>query len=446
MARVPVYRGPFGRDQAERLLWRAGFGPAPGEASQVAKLGLTKAIHRFTRPSKLRLHGPAPTVDGQPLAPYDAWGHDMLWWLDRMLRSNQQGVERMTLIWHDWFATGDVSSQRLGIGQNRLFRRRAFGSFSDLLHDVTVDPAMLLWLSGAENTKRAPNENYARELMELFTLGASDGTYPYTEDDVREQARALTGWTNKWDDDTGPYDFHFDPDLHDEGSKRIFKQRGRFDWRDSCRLVLHHRAHAPHFVEKLWSYFIPVPPPAKTARALEDMYVKGGFAVRPLVEAILHDPLLHEGPALVKPPMVQIAGMMRARRQYVRSDVWSWVSELAGQRPFDPPNVAGWDETRWLDTSTFRGRWIAASHVTERDEVDAGKPYDEKEGPAEAVAKALAYWGHPSISARTKSELGGFAQRAQSAIVADWERSAYRALRQNALRLMIATSPDSVTC
>ncbi len=91
MARVPVYRGPFGRDQAERLLWRAGFGPAPGEASELAKLGLTKAIHRFTRPPKLRLHGPAPKVDGQPLAPYDAWGHDMLWWLDRMLALEPAG-------------------------------------------------------------------------------------------------------------------------------------------------------------------------------------------------------------------------------------------------------------------------------------------------------------------------------------------------------------------
>ena len=127
MARVPVYRGPFGRDQAERLLWRAGFGPRPGEVGEVAKLGLTNAVHRFTRPPKARLRGPSPKVDGQPLAPYDAWGHDMLWWLDRMLRSNQQGVERMALIWHDWFATGDVGSQRLAIDQNKLFRSARAG-------------------------------------------------------------------------------------------------------------------------------------------------------------------------------------------------------------------------------------------------------------------------------------------------------------------------------
>jgi uncharacterized protein (DUF1800 family) len=176
------------------------------------------------------------------------------------------------------------------------------------------------------------------------------------------------------------------------------------------------------------------------------MYASGGFEVRPVVEAILRHPLLYEGPALVKPPMVQIAGMMRARRMFVRKDVWAWVSELAGQRPFDPPNVAGWDETRWLDTSTFRGRWIAASYVVEGDEIDPDKPYDEHETPAQAVKAALAYWNNPRTSSATRSQLGAFSQRAQDAIAADWERSAYRALRQNALRMLIATAPESVTC
>jgi uncharacterized protein (DUF1800 family) len=444
VAHVPTYRGPFGPEQAERLLWRAGFGPGPGEARELASLGLTKAVERFTRPPRVRLHGPAPTVKGRSLAPFDAWGHDMLWWLDRMLRSNQQGVERMTLVWHDWFATGDVGSQRLGIQQNQLFRRRGLGSFRELLLDVTVDPAMLVWLSGNENNKWAPNENYARELMELFTLGASDGSRPYTEDDVREQARALTGWTSKWND-AGPHDFHFDPKLHDGGRKRIFRRAGRFDWRDSCRLVLEHRAHAPYLVRKLWSYFIPTPPAGSTARALEAMYLKGGYEVRPLVEAILKHPALYEGPAMVKPPIVQIAGMMRARQLFIHDDVWTWVAELAGQRPFDPPNVAGWDETRWLDTSTFRGRWIAATEVVRRDEIDTDKPYDESEDAATAVATALAYWGNPRTGTATQAELQGFAQRVEAAIDARWKRSAYRALRQNALRLLVATSPDSVT-
>ena len=115
-----------------------------------------------------------------------------------MVRSDQPLVERMALVFHDWFATSNagVSKQQQMIDQSNLFRSACFGSFLDLFRAVTVDPAMLQWLNGAENTKQAPNENYGREMMELFSLGADRGAY--TEDDIREQARALTGWTYEW--------------------------------------------------------------------------------------------------------------------------------------------------------------------------------------------------------------------------------------------------------
>src|SRR3954452_115525 len=117
----PVYRGPSGKPQAERLLWRAGFGPRPGEAERLAKKGLHGAVHALTPPRRARLKGPKPHDDnGNPLAPYDAWGHDELWWLDRMARTSRPLVERMTLVWHDWFATSrdGVDSARLMIKQN----------------------------------------------------------------------------------------------------------------------------------------------------------------------------------------------------------------------------------------------------------------------------------------------------------------------------------------
>jgi uncharacterized protein (DUF1800 family) len=240
----PVYHGPFRKEQAERLLWRAGYGPRPGEAERLAKLGLHGAVHSLTRPGRDRLKGPRPHDDrGRPLAPRDRWGHDQLWWLDRMVRTTKPLHERMTLVWHDWFATSrdGVDSTRLMLRQNQLFRRNGLGSFLVLLLEVTKDPAMLLWLSGVENEKDAPNENYARELMELFTLGADRGAY--TERDVREQARALTGWRNSWGETLGPYKFRYDKRRHDAGSKRIFGKRGHFDWRDSCRLCVHHRQH-----------------------------------------------------------------------------------------------------------------------------------------------------------------------------------------------------------
>jgi uncharacterized protein (DUF1800 family) len=446
---VPVYNGKFGAAQAERLLWRAAFGPTPGEEPKLAKKGLRDAVRSLTRPAgNPVLHGPEPVDgDGNPLAPYDAYGHDVLWWLDRMVRSNQPHVERLSLIWHDWFATGDVGSQKLGVKQKVTLRKHALGSFDDLLRAVTVDPAMLVWLSGNENTKYAPNENYGREVMELFTLGVSDPSgYPYSEDDVREQARALTGWTNDWDDTIGYVNFRFDESLHDKKSKTIFGQAGNWDWEDSCRLVLEHQAHAPYFVNRLWSHFIPTPPDQATADALASLYVSGGRKIRPVVEAILMHPDLYTGQRLVKPPVVFIVGLLKARKRYIDTDSWVWVSDLAGQLPFSPPNVAGWDETRWLDTSTLRGRWTAAAEAVQPDEIaDDGHYPDANETPEEALDKALAYWAHPRISASTRAELVRFGQKVEGAITADWEKKTYRALRQNALRMLIATAPDQET-
>ena len=161
-----------------------------------------------------------------------------------MVRSRAPLIERMTLTWHDWFATSNegVDSQRLMINQNRTQRRLCLASFPRMLTAMTIDPAMLhLPLAVGHAPRHAPNENYAREMQELFTLGVGDG---YTEEDVREHARALTGWTNTWNQATGePDDFHFDPALHDDGIKVIYGHRGRFGWRDSLRLVLDHPDH-----------------------------------------------------------------------------------------------------------------------------------------------------------------------------------------------------------
>jgi uncharacterized protein (DUF1800 family) len=439
---VPAHRGHFGPKEAERLLWRAGFGPSPGQAKKLARKGMRGAVHSMTRPhGKARLRGPKPhDDDGLPLAPEDAWGHDLLWWLDRMVRSNQSLTERMTLVWHDWFATADVGQVSLNLDQNRMFRKHALGHFDDLLRKVTTDPAMLVWLSGNENQKGAPNENYGREMMELFTLGASNG---YTEDDVREQARALTGWTNDWDENLGMINFRFEQDRHDSGRKVIFGKAGNYDWRDSCHLCLKHPAHAGYFVERLWSYFIPTKPSKKTLAGLKRVY-RRGYGVRPVVEAILMHPELYDGPRMVKPPIVLIAGMLRARRAGVTREAWTWISDEAGQRLFDPPNVAGWDEQRWLDTARLSGRWSAAAQSTDDSQADTDR-YDAEETANAAVAKALKFWGKPTLSAKTTKELHSFAARVEAVATADWQQQSYRALRQNALRMLIAASPEFQT-
>ncbi len=442
---VPVYRGPFRKAQAERLLWRAGFGPRPGEAEELAAKGLTTAVRSLTRPTVVGLEGPAPhDQQGNPLRPTEAWGHDHLWWLDRMVRTRRPFVERMALVWHDWFATSNagVGDRDLMLRQNRLFRRLALGRFSDLVTEVTRDPAMLVWLDGNRNARWSPNENYARELMELFTLGADRG---YSERDVRQQARALTGWTNDWDELQGAVRFRYERERHDEGVKRIFGRRGRFGWRDAGRLALVHGGHPAFFVRKLWSYFLPFPPDSATQQGLQRLYVRTRHAVRPVVEAILRHPALYEGQRMVKPPVVYTAGLLRARGRGIDTDVWAWVGVLAGQQLFYPPNVAGWDDSRWLDTARFRARWLVANHVIGPAELRpdvAVEPFDA----GELVERAIRFWGTPTIGPATRAALVDFARGALAAADAPWKQRRDAVLVQNALRQLVAVSPDLQTC
>ncbi len=442
---APVYRGPFDLPQAERLLWRAGFGPRPGEARALAKLGLDAAVHTLLYPGEEKLVGPRPhDSKGRPLAPADRWGHDHCWWLDRMVRTSRPLVERMALVWHDWFATSNegVGSQKLMLQQNELFRRHGLGSFERLLLDVTANPAMLLWLNGTENTKDAPNENYGREMMELFTLGANRGAY--TERDVREQARSLTGWTNRWSRGRGDYDFHFEAKRHDTGVKTVFHRSGRYAWRDACRLCLSNPKHASFFVQKLWGYFVPVPPDAATERALEAAY-RRGYQAKPVLEIVLKHPALYTGPRMTKPPVVHVAGLLRRIGAGVTTDAWAWIGSLSGQQLFYPPNVAGWDDTRWLDTATFRGRWIAVSQLLNDRRLDPSK--GKRPADAHTVLKrALAFWKNPPLSEPTQRALLQFAQGAlRDAGTQSWKQVQYPVLVENALRQLIAVSPDLQT-
>jgi uncharacterized protein (DUF1800 family) len=443
---VPAYTGPFGPAQAERLLWRAGFGPRKGEATALAARGLTGAVLSLTRPGRERLVGkPARDARGYPLAPLDAFGHDHLWWFDRMVRTSRPLVERMTLVWHDWFATSnaEVGSQKFMLRQNALFRRHALGSFEGLLLEVTKDPAMLLFLSGVYSTKDAPNENYGRELMELFTLGAYNG---YTERDVREQARALTGWTADYRDPIGFVRFRFERKYHDRGTKTIFGRKGRFDWRDACRLCVAHPRHPSFVVDKLWSYFIPTPPSSATRRGLTTLYRRHGHAVRPVLEAILRHPDLYRGPSMVKPPVVYSAGLLRALGRRVTPE-FGYLSYLDGQTLFYPPNVAGWPDDRWLDTAKFVGRWYTASFALAPGSLDperaAGKlPSD----PNQLLARALKTTGSPSISRQTRARLRAFARRALADAEDGRERATHAVMVFNALRQLIVMSPDHQTC
>jgi hypothetical protein len=441
-----AYQGPFGVSQATRLLQRAGFGAVPGQAEQLASLGLLGAVQSLARPSGTAvLSGPPPTDDeGHPLAPADAWGHDHLWWLDRMVRTNQPLVERMALIFHDWFATSlaNVSRQQQMIDQSNLFRSHCFGSFLDLFRAVTIDPAMLQWLNGNENYEWAPNENYAREMMELFSLGADRGAY--SEDDIREQARALTGWTNDWGD-IGAYNFRFEPDYHDNSTKTVFGQTGNWGWEDACRLCVENPLHPSFFVAKLWSYFVPQRPSSSRQDELISLYTGSGRQIRPVLEAILASPELYESPPMVKPPVVQLAGVLRVLGRPVDTEAWSWLCEEAGQRLFWPPNVSGWDDNRWLDTSRMRARWNIVTYALEGISVDPwNDKYDPDESPSAALMRAIASWGSPALREEHRAALLEFAERSENAISWSWQKEPFKAMRQNGLLQLIGVSPDLI--
>ena len=443
---IAEYRGTFAEEQATRLLWRAGFGPRPGEAEHLARLGLERAVASLTRPrGAARLIGAAPHDEhGIPLDPINTWGDDHCWWLDRMIRSNQPLIERMTLIWHSWFATSEeASSARLMIKQNWMMRRHALGNFHQLLLDVTADPAMLLWLNGTTNYKGSPNENYAREMLELFTLGADRG---YTQADVRHNARALTGWTNDWDEGQGPVNFRFEPKLHDDGVKRIFGHRGRFGWRDSCRLAVTHPDHPSFLVRKLWGYLVGADIPKGTARALEHAYVAGRHEIRPVVEAILRHPLFYEGPRLVTPPVVWTAGLLRASRQTITTTSWAWIASLTGQVLFQPPNVSGWNYAQWLDTSRWAGRLEAVDVALEKHTL-SGKiyPYGITENAKQAYEHAIHFWGGRPLSDTARHHLLAFGRQIARGQNQTWEQVEFRQLRQNALRNLIPMTPDWMT-
>jgi uncharacterized protein (DUF1800 family) len=301
---------------------------------------------------------------------------------------------------------------------------------------------MLIWLSGVYNTKDSPNENYARELMELFTLGEGNG---YSERDVREQARALTGFRNDWRRGKGYVNFRFDADRHDDGMKTVFGKRGRFGWRDSCDLSLRHPLHARFFVEKLWSYFIPVPPNAKTRAALEALYRREKFDVRPVLEAILTHPALYTGPRMVKSPVVLNAGLLRALNRRVDTRAWVWLGEAAGQRLFYPPSVAGWDDERWLDTATFRARWAIANEALSKITVARSKRGKAPKVPHEAAAlveSAYRTLGKPTVRPESRAAVTRFAKRALADADSDWKKDEYPLLVMNATRQLIAASPD----
>ena len=298
---------------------------------------------------------------------------------------------------------------------------------------MTRDPAMLLWLNGGENTKDAPNENYGREMMELFTLGADRG---YTEDDVREQARALTGWPQRLDDEhRRRTNFRFDPQRHDTGVEDDLRaRRGNFDWRDSCRLCVD--APDPPVLLRPEAVELLRPGAARRAprsAALEQLYAARATRCRPVVEAILRHPALYDGPRdgeaagrLHSPGCCARSAAGSTRRLGLARRRWP------GQQLFYPPNVAGWDDTRWLDTATLRGRWYdrRSTSLDATTRSTPSKPHGSADDAEKLLDARSARSGTtPPLDERRRAALLDVrAARARRRAGADWKQQQYPAM------------------
>jgi uncharacterized protein (DUF1800 family) len=373
----------------------------------------------------------------------NAYGHEVLWWLDRAVRTQHPLLERMTFNWHDHFATSndDVGDTKLMLAQYWTLRRGALGKFRNLARAILKDHAMQRFLSLSNSEKGSPNENFARELFELFTLGVNNG---YTEKDIREAARALTGFTYDYDTER----FGYDPKEHDDGVKRILGRVGRFTPQDVVDIAVAHKAHAPFLVEKLWGYLSPRPCPPKLVRSLARTYVEADTDVRPVLREILNNKLFYAGlaePDMVKPPFVYVAGLLRLTNSRVDDESWRWRLDQMGQVPFHPPNVSGWDSgTAWLSTSSIRARFDAASAVLSKTIKDGS--ISSRQTPQQAVASALAATGRPRVGPRTANALRRYAVTSVKGRTDDWEVEHYFPERQRVLRHLLLAGPDAQVC
>jgi uncharacterized protein (DUF1800 family) len=427
-----------------RLFWRAGFGATPAEARRFARAGRAATLKWvLDGPRHPRLRGRVPTVDGSPLDPVNEYGHDVLWWLDWMVRSQRPLVEKLTLFWHDHFATSDQDTP-LMLGQNHALRRHSLGRFRALLGAITVDPAMQLFLSLADSDKEAPNENFARELMELFTLGGG-----YTERDIREAARALTGYVANWSDSSFE-GITFDRERHDGGVKRIFGKRGRFGPADVLDLVCAHPRHAHFMVRKLWDFFIVDPPSRATLRDLARTYRRSGLRIKPVVSEILSHRALYRRlgePTMVKAPVVYVAGALRTTGTPITTSDPVWLLSEMGQRLFDPPSVAGWDwGPAWMSSNSMRVRFSFGNFMLEHSRAAVAEGSVQPRSPAKALALARAATGAPAVSRPSAAELRRMAARFFDDIepkARDDRRRERAEMLQRALRHHLISGPDA---
>ena len=364
--------------QARHLLVRTGFAPTQAEVDKIVGQNAQRAVADMVAAAAAnKSKYAAPDFASQPPpTPYkllnskdeqQAQRQQQLregvnmkaWWMREMLESPTPLAERMTLFWHNHFATSQqkVNRSQPMWRQHQLLRDNALGSFSTLLHGIAKDPAMLVYLDGDSNRKQAPNENFAREVMELFALGEASQGGGYTEQDVKEVARAFTGWSVERDD----FSFKFRKPQHDDSSKTVMGRTGMFDGSDVISIMLAQTECGQFIVTKLWKEFVSPTPDAIEVKRIAQRLQLNNYAISGALSDLLTTSAFwnaNNRGSLIKSPVDLVVGTVR-QFGFNYSDVMPFVLKTAqlGQNLLMPPNVKGWPgHTDWINTSTLLER------------------------------------------------------------------------------------------
>ena len=367
-------------------------------------------------------------IDGEG---YEQWVYAVQWWLDRMVDSPKPMQEKMTWFWHGHFCSSwdKVNSARAMLNQNRLFRNSAFGNFRTMTQTMAVQPAMLFYLDNLDNVKSSPNQNFARELMELFTIGVVDqnGNPNYTENDVTASARAWTGHGINWD----TYDYKFWDGDHDKGQKTFMGVTRNWDGPDIVNYLLQENVAkklqaCKYLTRKLWEFFAYENPAQVLIDELAQVLYDNDMAIKPWVKAMLvHDAFyaVESRQGLVKSPIDFIVSLFHFTGYRGDDMNPQWYAEGMGQEPFSPPNVAGWKTNGyWVNTSVFGARAEFARDATGRLRRDDSNDIGQGRTPAQAVDFAAQMFGL-DLSATTRAALIAFVntQRQNEPYVGWWE-------------------------
>ncbi len=371
------------------------------------------------------------------------------WWLQRMAKGPRPFQEKMVLFWHGHFATSIEKVRQVPNAaylmwrQNELFRRLAASNWEFLLLEAGKDPAMLVWLDQAQSRKEHPNENFAREVMELFSLGEGH----YTEKDITEAARALTGWSY----DRMYQKYVFRPALHDDGIKTVLGRTGNLDGDDVIAQIVAQPQAARFITAKLWNYFAGQYPPEDLNEALAAVFREFGNNFKPLLRVLFrceefyaHDIVRNQ----VKSPVQWLVGTVRLLECDLPPAPASWgITRGLGQDLFAPPNVKGWDGgMTWITTNALLMRYNLAEAVVQGNYRMFGagdlarKPGGQGGGP---LARELQY--SPPAPVEVKKILSPAERSNQDQIVAALEhrllQASLKGEQEKALRDFLASKP-----